>query len=135
MKNAETQSLSDIDVPKVTIEVDASYHIPNLFQLNLIWSKEERAYTVVLDRRTTERLIEYEDEILNTIEFLEDGTCGYLFDGFISKCVELIQSEKLELDSKKLYSAIKLMYKTAFQSEIFLKFWPLIYSCIVKKNI
>lgn len=127
-------SLKDIDVPKVTIEVDATYSTPNLFELNLLWSKEERPYTIVLDRKAIQRLLEYEDDIINTIDSTEDCTSSYLFDCFIIKCVEFLQSENIEIESKKVYKAIKPMYKTSFQSEVFIKFWSLIYSGIVKKT-
>lgn len=127
-------SMKEIDVPKVTIQVDATYSTPNLFELNLVRSKEERAYTIVLDRKTIQRLLEYEDDIINTVDSLEDGTSSYLFDCFTTKCVDLLHSENIEIESKKVYNAIKRMYKTSFQSEVFIKYWPLIFDGIVKKT-
>lgn len=126
-------SLKDIDVPKVTIEVDATYSIPNLFELNLICSKGERPITIVLNRKTVQRLIDYEDEIINTIECLQDGTSSYLFHSFITKCVEFLKSEKIDIDKKNLFNTLKEMYKTSFQSEVFLKYWSLIYNHIVEQ--
>lgn len=126
-------SLKDINVPKVTIEVDASYSVPNLFQLNLPRSKGNRVDTIVIDRKTVQRLIDSEGEIINTIETLEDGQCNFLFDAFIKKCVEHLKEEEIEMNSTKIYNEIKSIYKTGYQSEVFLKFWPLINKLIQNK--
>lgn len=53
-------SLKDIDVPRITIEVDSSHSVPNLFQLNLPRSKGDRIDSIVIDRRTVLRLIDSE---------------------------------------------------------------------------
>lgn len=126
-------SLRDIDIPKVTINVDASYSTPNIFELNLINSKGECPYIFVLNRKTVQRLFDYEDEIINTIECLQDNTSTHLFDAFIVKCMEFLKNEKIEIEKKNVFNAIKGIYKTSFQSEVFLKYWTLIYNQILNQ--
>lgn len=126
-------SFKDINVPKVTIEVDASYSTPNLFQLNLLQSNANQISTIVLNRKTIKRLIECEGDIINTIETLEDRSTNFLFNSFVEKCVEYLKNEKIEIDAEKIFNEIKSLYKTSFQSEIFLKFWSLLYKLIESK--
>lgn len=123
-------SFKDINVPKVLIQLDASYSLPNLFELSLVDVKNTGADLIVLDRKTVQRLIGYEGEIINTIEVIEDRPTNYLFDAFVSKCVEHLESEKTERNHKIIYKEIQSIYKTPFQSELFLKFWTLIYKHI-----
>lgn len=123
-------SFKDINVPKVIIQVDATYSVPNIFELSLIDVEKKEVDTIVLDRKTIKRVIDYEGNIINTIEVLEDRPTNYLYDAFISKCVEHLESEKIERNHKKIYNEIKSIYKTPFQSEAFLKFWSLIYKII-----
>lgn len=128
-------SFKDINVPKVEIHSDASCSKPSIFELILTDYKRLESSSIVMDRKTIQRIIEYEADIINTIEVLEDRPCNYLFDSFISKCVEPLINNKTEIDSNKIYAEIKSMYKTPFQSEVFLKFWPLIYKLIESKLV
>lgn len=77
-------------------------------------------------RKVLKRLIEYEDEILNTIKVPDTKGCNYLLNDFISKCVEHLQEKEVEINPEKIYPIIKVFPKSSFQSEIFLKFWSLV---------
>lgn len=123
-------SFKDINVPKVEIQIDASYTIPNLFELILADYKKQESNSIVIDRKTAQQLIESENEIINTIEVLEDAPTDFLFKSYILKCVEHLLEKKTDIDNKKIYTEIKSIYKTPFQSEVFLKFWPLMYKLI-----
>lgn len=126
----------EINVPKVTVEVDNTCNVPNIFQLKLT-GKDKQISCIVLERKTLQRVIESEAEIINTIEALEDRPSNYLLDLFITKCVDHLSNEKTEIHEKKIFVELKSLDKTPFQSEIFLKFWPLVYKLIenkLKKN-
>lgn len=130
-------SFKEVIVPKVTIEADNACNVPNIFQLNLT-GKDKQISCIVLDRKSLQRVIESEADIINTIEALEDRPSNYLLDVFITKCVDHLLNQKTEIDEKKIFVEIKSTYKTPFQSEIFLKFWPLMYKLIeikLRKNV
>lgn len=123
----------EINVPSVLIEVDADQSIPNLFQLSLRNHKSDPYKKIVFNRDTLRKIIGLEAEIINTIETLEDTACNFMFNLFVSKCVEHLESSKTELDSEKMYAEIQEMSKTPFQSEMFLKFWSLISTLVERK--
>ena len=74
-----------------------------------------------------------EPEIINTIEKLEDATSSIAFNSFVCKCVEYLESKSPELSGKEIHKHISSLYKTSFQSEMFLKFWPLLQKLIEKR--
>lgn len=126
-------TLKDINVQKVTIDVDTSYNTPNLFNLSLVRSEGDRVESIVVDKRTVLRLIEYEGEIINTLDGSEDNSSTFLLKSFVMKCAEHLITQKIECNNKTVYTEVKSMYKTSFQSEIFVKFWVLIYTLIEKE--
>lgn len=128
-------SFKDINVPKVEIQIDATYSIPNLFELILKGYKKQESSSIVVDRKTAQGIIETENEIINTIETLEDIPTDFLFHSYILNCAEHLLQKKTEIDSNKIYHEIKAIRKTSFQSEIFLKFWPLMYKLIESQLI
>lgn len=119
-------SFKDINVPKVTVEVDPSDPSPDYFHLNLVDSKDKQLKCIVLDKTTIQCLVESEADVINTIEGLEDRPSKFLLENFITKCVEQLKNENITFDHKKIFNKIKSMNKSPFQSEMFLKFWPLI---------
>lgn len=119
-------SFMDINVPKVLVEIDPSYTEPDIFQLKLADSKNEQVSKIIFDRASLQRIIEAECDIINTIEALEDRPSNHLFEAFITKCVDHLQDQKTEINSAAILVEIKSIYKTPFQSEVFLKFWALI---------
>lgn len=123
----------EINVATVLIEVDAGQAVPNLFQLNLRNHKSDPASTIVCDRKTLKKIIEFEEEIINTIETLEDKSCNYMFNLFVTTCADHLKMCKTDRDGDKFYNEIKEMNKTPFQSEMFLKYWPLICTLIDHK--
>lgn len=123
----------EINVPSVLIEVDASQTVPNLFQLKLRNNKSDPYRHIVFDRKTLQKIVGLEAEIINTIETLEDKSCNYMFNHFISLCVEQLESSQTVLSNEQMYEDIKEMKKTPYQSEIFLKFWPLISTIVARK--
>lgn len=125
-------SFKEINVPKVSIETDASITSPSLFQLSIA-EKDKQLNFILLERKTLQRVIESEAEILNTIDTIEDRPASFLLENFIGKCVTHLQNEKTELKETKVFIAIKSSVKTSFQSEVFLKFWPLVYKLIESK--
>lgn len=128
-------SFKDINVPKVQIQVDASYSVPNLFELVLSNYEKLETSSIVTDRKTIKRVIEYEADIINTIELLDDTPSSFLLQSFVSKCVDHLINEKTIIDTNKIYTEVKSIYKTPFQSEVFLKFWPQIYKLIESQLI
>lgn len=126
-------SFKDINVPKVIIQVDASYSSPKLFELTLCDNLNKESYSMVMERKTVLRIIEYENELINTVDLLEDASSSILFNSFVLKCVDYVESLDTKPTDKSIYFHVKSMQKTAFQSEIFLKFWPLIYNHIKER--
>lgn len=124
---------SEVIVPTVIVEVDASIPIPNLFQLNLRNNYAASFTSIVCTRKTLRKLGELEGEFIGTIETLEDKTCNFMFKTFVSKCVSHLTENKTPIDSMKMYQEIKLMSKTPYQTEVFLKFWELICLLITHK--
>lgn len=124
----------EVIVPTVIIEVDSSVPIPILFQLNLCNNVSEPVYSIVCSRKTLRKIGELEGEFIGTIETLEDRSCNFMFAQFISKCVNHLIEEKISYnDSNKMYNQIKLMGKTPYQTEMFLKFWSLMSILIERK--
>lgn len=123
----------EVNIPTVLIEVDAGQTLPNLFQLKLRNNKSDPWSKIVCDRKTLRKIIEFEEELINTIETLEDKSCNYMFNLFVTACVEHLQMCKTERDGVKVYNEIKEMNKTPFQSEMFMKYWSLICTLIDRK--
>lgn len=123
----------EINVPTVIIEVDGTKPLPNLFQLCLRNNKSDPLNKIVFDRKTLRKIVEYEEEIINTIETLEDKSCNYMFNLFVTNCAEQLEISKTALDGVKMYGEIKEMSKTPYQSEVFLKYWPLICTLVERK--
>lgn len=123
----------EINVPIVMIIVDASEPVPNLFQLTFRNNKGDQPKKVTFNRKTLYKLVQLEEEIINTIEVLENKSCNYMFKLFVEKCVDRWIAVKSEKDCPNMYEEIKEMSKTSFQSEVFLKFWPLIGSLMNNK--
>lgn len=86
--------------------------------------------THVVDRRTVHRLIEYEGEIIKTTDGLEDASSNALMKSFVKKCAEHLITQQFEINSETAFTEVKSMYKTSFQSEMFVSFWLLIYTLI-----
>lgn len=123
----------EINVPIVMIIVDASEPVPNLFQLMLRNNKSDQPKKITFNRKTLYKLVQLEEELINTIEVLEHKSCNYMFDLFVKKCADHWLVVKSEKDCPQMYDVVKEMNKTPYQSEVFLKFWPLIGSLINNK--
>lgn len=121
----------EVVVPTVIIEVDASIPIPNLFQLNIRNNPNDPFTSIVCSRKTLRKIGELEGEFISTVETLEDRSCNFMFSQLISKCAaQLIESKIPRNDPVKMYNEIKLMDKSPYQSEMFLKYWPLMCTLI-----
>lgn len=95
----------DVIVPTVIIEVDASVPIPNLFQLNLRNNYSDPSTSVVCSRKTLRKLGELEGEFIATIESVEDRSCNFMFNVFISKCVTHLTELKISIhEPTKMYN-------------------------------
>lgn len=98
----------------------------SFYRIHLPKIEGEPTEGILFERKVLKRLIEYEDEILNTIKVPDTKGCNYLLNDFISKCVEHLQEKEVEINPEKIYPIIKVFPKSSFQSEIFLKFWSLV---------
>lgn len=124
----------EINVPIVMIIVDASEPVPNLFQLTFRKNNNCEQSKILFSRKTLYKIIQLEEEIINTVETVENKSCNYMFDLFVKKCAEQYLAAKTEKELVNMHDEIKEMSKTPYQSEVFLKFWPLI-SVLVNNKI
>lgn len=124
---------SEVNIPMVLVEVDSSLPVPSYFHLKLRNNSSDPYSTIILTRKTLRKIGELEGELIGTIETLENSNCNFMFQTFLSKCVDHIQSTKTSHDSISMRNEIKLLRKTPYQCEIIIKYWSLLSSLILKK--
>lgn len=121
----------DMNIPNVIVEAHSTSKTAYRFYLP---SQEgDSSEGIIFQEKTLRKLIEWENEILNTIRPLEDKTCNHLLKVFIDKCVDQLKEKNVKYEPKYIYPSVKILSKTPFQSEVFLKFWPLVCTEILNK--
>lgn len=125
----------DMNAPTVLIKRHSIADTPILYRFSFPREDGEMSEGILFKPKTLRKMIEWEDEILNTLRPLESKPCTYLFNSFIEKCVDILKEIDIVIEPKSIYPLVKTIPKTAFQSEVFLKFWSLICVEIINKLI
>lgn len=123
----------DMDVATVILEAYSPSNIQTSYRLFLPNEEGDSSEEIIVQEKTLRKMIEWENEILNTIRPLEDKTCNHLLKVFIDKCAEQLKEKNIKYEPKYIYPSVKILSKTPFQSEVFLKFWPLVCKEILNK--